>query len=69
MPDYVIDWTKAKLLLRWTKGEPHRVSLIGDREKLLYEGNSTLVAQKTYTQTMKHYEARKGEEDDPTART
>ena len=59
MSDYIIDWLPSRMTLRWTKGEPHRVVLIGDREKVLYEGNSTLVAQKTYTETMRHYESRK----------
>ena len=61
--DFIIDWMQPKMTLRWTKGEPHRVVLIGDaREKVLYEGNSTLVATRTFHETKAHYEQRRAEE-------
>ena len=64
MPEYVIDWTPARLVLKWQGGKTHRVTLTGDREKVLYEGDEHGMgeAKKVYDYWVAHYEARKAAE-------
>ena len=43
-------------------GTDYRVAIVGDREKVLYEGDNQLEAQRVYKHWMDHYEQRKQEE-------
>lgn len=52
MVKYNIDWTPGWLILEWTQGPPHRVTLTGDaRTKVLYEGDNMGKANSVYQMT------------------
>lgn len=53
------------VLHRKTEGGVHRVSIVGERDKTLYEGTNELEAKRTFKEIKDHYEERKqkAEED------
>ena len=62
MVKYNINFTPAHLVLEWVQGDTQRVTLTGDREKVLYEGDNFGKANSVYQKVMAHYEKRKREE-------
>ena len=60
MPKYEITFTHDPLTLeRVQEGNLHRVTLTGDRRKVLYEGKDVREATDIYDAVVEHYEARK----------
>ena len=60
MPQYAITFTDTPLTLeRVTEAGTHRVTLTGDRVKVLYEGRDIVEATAIYDAVVEHYEARK----------
>lgn len=55
MPEYT---THVGLVLRWETGAKQRVTINGEREKVLYEGDDIKKAGETYSYAIRHYTQR-----------
>ena len=58
MPKYLTH-TDPSLVIEWTPGVEHLVTITGDRAKVLYRGGDVDEAKETYDYAVEHYEQRR----------
>jgi hypothetical protein len=64
MPSFITD-TPEKLKVEWISAKTDLVVIVGDRTKILYEGDDKTFAQEVYDNVKAHYDARVAERAKP----
>ena len=67
MPNFTTK-TEVPLKVEWKTGPINRVTITGEREKLLYEGDDATFAREVYDGVVAHYGAREKARTDNSAK-
>jgi len=60
MPSFITD-TPEKLKVEWVAARSNLVVIVGDRTKILYEGEDATEAEAVYDEVKTHFDARAAE--------
>jgi hypothetical protein len=64
LPSFITD-TPEKLKVEWVSAKTDLVVIVGDRTKILYEGDDKAFAQQVYDNVKAHYAKRVAERNKP----